>query len=91
MSGKIITQQGDPVEAADEKVEEPSPAEDLRAIAEDINEGLNEGLKGLRRFRNSIILKVGAVAVALKVIDVVGKIVMENQRLKAKPRQDDEQ
>lgn len=84
---KIITQQGEPVEEP-EDAHEPSPAEDIRAIAEDIN----EGLKGFRKFRNSIILKVGAVAVALKVIDVVGKIVMENQRLKSEAKkQEDEQ
>lgn len=86
----IIKQDGTPVddERPEEEPETPTPMEDLKSIAEDIN----EGLQGFRKFRNSIIFKVGIVAVAIKVIDVAGKIILENQRLKAeaKKQEDDE-
>lgn len=89
MSSQIITQQGTPVDdkTTEEESETLNPTDDLRAIAEDIN----DGIKGFRKFRNSIILKIGIVVVAIKTIDVVGKIVLENQRMKAKLRQDDKQ
>lgn len=79
MSAKIITQEGTPVDGCPEENEEPTLAEDLRALAEDVN----EGLVGFRKFRNSAILKIGIVAVAIKVVGVVGQIIIENQRLKA--------
>lgn len=77
----IITQEGAPVEEelTDENTdgyEEYSPEEDIRAIAQD-------ALKGFRRFKNSTILKVGIIAVAIKVVGVAGQIIIENQRLKA--------
>jgi hypothetical protein len=89
VSSQIITQQGTPVDdkTTEEESETLNPTDDLRAIAEDIN----DGIKGFRKFRNSIILKIGIVVVAIKTIDVVGKIVLENQRMKAKLRQDDKQ
>ena len=74
----IITQEGTPVDEKPEEdeYEEYSPDDDLRDMAQD-------ALKGFRRFKNSIILKVGLVAVAIKVIDVAGRIIIENQRLNA--------
>jgi len=81
----IITQEGTPVhEKPEEEFEEPTPEEDIRAIAEDIH-------KGLKRFRNNTILKVGAVIVALRIVNVAGAIIIENQRLKAKQKQQDEE
>jgi hypothetical protein len=59
--------------------------EDVRAIAEDVTKDV---FKGFRRFKNGIILKVGMIAVAVKVVDVIGKIVIENQRLKAAHKND---
>jgi t-SNARE complex subunit (syntaxin) len=85
---KIITQQGEPVDGRviDGESEIPTPPiEDIRAAINDIN----EGVKGFRKIRNSIILKFGIVLVTIKVVDVAGKIIMENQRLKAKPQQDE--
>jgi t-SNARE complex subunit (syntaxin) len=86
---KIITQQGEPVDdtSSDKESEIPAPPiEDIRAAIKDIN----EGVRGFRKIRNSIILKFGIVLVTIKVVDVAGKIIMENQRLKAKPQQEDE-
>lgn len=80
---KIITQYGDPVEG--DTQEEPLPIDDIQALTE----GINESITGFRKIRNSFILRVGAVAVAIKLVDVAGKIIMENQRLKAKPQQQD--
>lgn len=81
----IITQEGTPVSREpEEEFEEPTPEEDIRAMAEDIR-------KGLKRFRNNTILKVGAVIVALRIVNVAGAIIVENMRLKAKQKpQDDE-
>lgn len=81
----IITQEGDPVrEQISDEETDPTPEDDIRAIAEDIH-------KGLRRFRNNTILKVGAVIVALRIVNVAGAIIIENQRLKAKQKQQDEE
>jgi hypothetical protein len=82
---KIITQEGAPVsDIPPEESEEYAPEEDIRAIAEDIH-------KGLRRFRNNTILKVGAVIVALRIVNIAGAIIIENQRLKAKQKQQDDE
>lgn len=80
---RIITQEGDPIDAPEEPATEPTLDEDLRDIAKDIN-------KGLKRFRNNTILKIGAVIVALRIVNVTGAIIIENQRLKAKQKQDEE-
>lgn len=80
----IITQEGAPID--EEFVEEPeeyAPDEELREIARDIH-------KGLKKFRNNTILKIGAVIVALRIVNVTGAIIIENQRLKAKQKQDEE-
>lgn len=85
---KIITQEGAPVD------DKPEGEEDVFSTfepLEDIAKEINEGVAGLRKFKNSIIVKVGIVAVALKVIDVAGKIIMENQRLKADSKKQDEE
>lgn len=78
---KIVTQEGEPVtdkvDPEEFTVPSMSPEEDIREIAKDIH-------KGLKRFRNSAILKVGIVVVALRVVNVAGAIIIENQRLKAK-------
>lgn len=84
---RIITQEGAPVdEEPEESASDPTPEEDIRAIAQDIH-------KGIRRFKNSTIIKLGIVAVAIKVVGVAGQIIIENQRLKAahKDRQQREQ
>ena len=78
MSIKIITQEGSPVDEQNEDATpEPTPDDDIRAMAKDIH-------TGFRKFKNSMLIKIGIIAVTIKVIDVMGKIVMENQRLKAK-------
>lgn len=84
----IITQQGDPVS------ETPEPEEEeVIDLLDGVAKEINEGIKGFRKFRNGIILKVGVIAVALKVVSVAGQIIIENQRLKAtlKDRQQREQ
>lgn len=87
VSGKIIKQDGSPVDDETKKAQGPDPADDIRAIAKDIY----DGVKVFRKLRNSFVVKIGVTAVVIKVIDVVGKIIMENQRLKAdSKKQDDE-
>lgn len=83
---KIVTQEGAPV---DEMPEETSEHYEGADVFEEAAKEITKGVQGLRKFRNSIIIKVGLVAVALKAIDVAGKIILENQRLRAKT-QDDE-
>lgn len=93
MTVQTITQDGQPVdnepnlddtEFGDDPLEDV--LDDVRSMAEDVTKDV---LKGFRRFKNGIILKVGMIAVAVKVVDVIGKIVIENQRLKAAQRNDD--
>lgn len=78
---KIVTQEGDPVtdkvDPEEFTVPKITPEDDIREIANDIR-------KGLKRFRNNTIFKVGLVVVALRVVNVAGAIIIENQRLKAK-------
>jgi hypothetical protein len=82
VSGKIITQQGEPVEDKPEETDEQyNPAEEFEAIAKDIH-------KGVKKFRDGFLFKIGLIAVSIKIVDVVGKIVLENQRLKAKQKDD---
>lgn len=83
----IITQEGTPVDGKpEEPAEEYSPEEDIRDIAKDIH-------KGFRKFRDSTLIKVGIIAVAIKIVGVAGQVIIENQRLKAalKDRQQREQ
>ncbi len=86
---KIIKQDGSPVD--DETAEKPREVFDgpeaFDEIAKEINDGINKGLKGIRRFRNGIMFKLGLIAVAVKALDVAGKIIIENQRLKAEFKQ----
>ena len=71
------------MEEQPEEIEhERAPDEDIRAIAQDIH-------KGLRQFKNSTLFKIGLIVVSVKVVDVIGRIVIENQRLKT-TQQDDE-
>lgn len=93
MTVQVITQEGKPVgeppkvepeDVQDDAQEIPGFEADVRAMAEDM-------AKGIRRFKNGIILKIGLVAVAIKVVDVVGKIVIENQRLKAAQKPEDDE
>lgn len=84
MSLKVITQEGEPVDENSEEVQDDySPEDDIRAMAEDI-------AKGVRKFKNGVLFKIGVIAVALKVVDVAGKIILENQRLKARKQNDEE-
>jgi hypothetical protein len=79
-----ITPTGEPVEdKTDESEEEYSPEEDLRGIAQDIH-------KGYLKFRNSAILRIGVIVVALRVVNVAGAIIIENQRAKRQKQQDEE-
>ena len=80
----IVTQEGTPVEDTPVERGEPTSEEDVRDIIKDIQ-------KGLRRFRNSAIIQFGVVLVALRVVNVAGAIVIENQRLKAKQKKQDEE
>ena len=82
---KIIRQDGSPVDDEPKETEDEqyNPLEDVEALAKDIH-------KGVKKFRDGFLFKVGLIAVAVKVVDVVGKIVMENQRLKAAKKQDEE-
>jgi hypothetical protein len=74
---KIITQEGSSVDEQNEyATPEPTPDDDIRAMAKDI-------YTGFRKFKNSMLVKIGIIAVTIKVVDVAGKIIMENQRLKA--------
>lgn len=85
---KIITQDGAPVD------EELTPEGDRIGHFEGqeaVEELAKEVHKGLKRFRNNTILKIGAVIVALRIVNVAGAIIIENQRLKAKQKQDEEQ
>lgn len=78
----IIKQDGSPVD--EEHVEEePTPAEDLRAIAEDVEGAVKELHRGAKKFSDGFLFKIGAIAVAIKVIDVIGKIIIEDRRLKS--------
>ena len=83
---KIITQEGAPVNDLPEEEDEV-----LEEIKETLAKEINEGIAGFRKFKNSIIIKVGVVAVAIKLLDVAGKIIMENQRLKADSKKQDEE
>jgi hypothetical protein len=90
MTVQTITQDGTPVDdepdlEGSEGYTDEDAFEDVRAMAEDMTKDV---LKGFRRFKNGIIFKVGLIAVAVKVVDVVGKIVIENQRLKAAQKND---
>lgn len=87
---KIVTQDGHPVEESQETA--PTPAEDIQAIVEDVEGAVKEFHKGVKKFRNGFLFKIGVIAVTIKAIDVVGKIILENQRLKSEERrqQDDE-
>ena len=86
---KIVTQEGSPVDVKDV---EPTPQEDLADIIDDVEGAAKKLHKGVKKFSNSVIFKVGLVAVAIKAIDVVGKIILENQRLKSEERrQQDEE
>jgi hypothetical protein len=73
---QVITQNGDPVD--DKGEEEDENFEPLENLAE----AINEVSSGVRKFRNSIIIKVGIVLVTMKALDVVGKIIIENNRAK---------
>ena len=79
MTVQIITQEGTPV---DDQPEEDASTfeEEFRETAEDVAKDI---LTGFRKFKNSTILKIGIVAVAIKVVGVAGQIIIENQRLKA--------
>jgi hypothetical protein len=80
---KIVKQDGSPVDAPEEK---PTPAEDIQAIVEDVEGAVKEFGKGVKKFRNGFLFKIGVIAVTIKVVDVIGKIVLENQRLKSEER-----
>ena len=83
---KIVRQDGTPVDDEpkpdDDGYTEYSPLDDVEALAKDIH-------RGAKKFRDGFLFKVGLIAVTIKAIDVVGKIVMENQRLKATAKKQD--
>jgi hypothetical protein len=91
---KIITQDGSPVDDEPQPGpdEEPTLGEEFRGIEEDVRAMAEDVAKGIRRFKNGVLFKIGLIAVSIKVVDVVGRIIIENQRLKAgqKPEEDDE-
>lgn len=88
---KIITQQGEPVVETSEEGEYYEGPEALVEAAKELGEQFDKATRGVKKFRDGFLFKVGLIAVTIKVVDVIGKIVMENQRLKAKQTQDDEQ
>lgn len=85
---RIVRQDGTPVnEPPEENVDDSFPRpedEDIRAMARDLHQGF-------LRFKNSVLFKVGVIAVVIKTIDVAGKIIVENQRLKAGLRDDEKE
>ena len=84
---KIVTQEGIPVS---EKPEDDNEGWERYEGMEAVEEAAKELSKGIKKFRDGFLFKVGLIAVAVKVVDVVGKVVMENQRLKAAKKQDEE-
>lgn len=85
---RIITPEGDPV---DEEHTDDGDRIGYFEGQEAVEELAKEVKKGLNRFRNNTILKIGAVIVALRIVNVAGAIIIENQRLKAKQKQQDEE
>lgn len=92
---QIIKQDGSPVDdepkVDEDEISAQTPVEDLKALAEDVQEGLDKATKAAKKFRDGFLFKVGIIAVAIKAIDVAGKIILENQRLKAEAKKADEQ
>jgi hypothetical protein len=86
----IIKQDGSPV---DDHPEQPDDVETLTEAtdhfvdaAKELNEEFTKGLKSVKKFRDGFLFKVGLIAVAIKAIDVVGKIIIEDRRTKAEER-----
>uniref|UniRef100_A0AAU7GYX9 Uncharacterized protein n=1 Tax=Streptomyces phage Scarif TaxID=3158858 RepID=A0AAU7GYX9_9CAUD len=85
---KIITQNGDPVDDKPTE-EEPENFESVTEGLEAVAEAARDISKGVRNWKNSIVLKVCVAAVACKALDVMGKIIIENQRAKREANDED--
>ena len=88
----IIRQDGSPVDGEEKPDEDEFDSPDAFVdAAKELGAEFEKGIKSVKRLRDGFLFKIGLVAVAIKAIDVVGKIIIEDRRLKSEERrgQDD--
>lgn len=89
----IIKQDGSPVDDEPKSEEDGELYEGVEALTEaakELGAEFEKGVKSVKKFRDGFLFKIGVIAVAIKTIDVVGKIIIEDRQLKAKKQQDEE-
>ena len=88
----IIRQDGSPVDEEPKTDEDEFDSPDAFAdAAKELGAEFEKGIKSVKKFRDGFLFKIGLIAVAIKAIDVVGKIIIEDRRLKSFERNEQDE